>query len=167
MNGAAHRPLARPPGRAAHCGSSVPSRPPVDFSDAHVARLNDNPLYRALGIRVERVQAGLARATLEPTVSACWPQPGQPHGGVLFTLLDTTTAWAALSHGEDGEDCVTVDCAIQYPAPARHGPFACVATTARKAGRTVFVRAEVLDAHGTPVALGQATFRLVRPKPGP
>jgi acyl-CoA thioesterase len=139
----------------------------VDFSDAHVARLNDNPLYRALGIRVERVQAGLARATLEPTVSACWPQPGQPHGGVLFTLLDTTTAWAALSHGEDGEDCVTVDCAIQYPAPARHGPFACVATTARKAGRTVFVRAEVLDAHGTPVALGQATFRLVRPKPGP
>ena len=139
----------------------------MDFSDAHVARLNDNPLYRALGIRVERVQAGLARATLEPTVSACWPQPGQPHGGVLFTLLDTTTAWAALSHGEDGEDCVTVDCAIQCPAPARHGPFACVATTARKAGRTVFVRAEVLDAHGTPVALGQATFRLVRPKPGP
>jgi acyl-CoA thioesterase len=137
----------------------------VDFSDAHVARLNDNPLYRALGIRVERVADGAARAILEPTASACWPQPDQPHGGVLFTLLDTTTAWAAMSHGDEGDGCVTVDCSIQYPAPARHAPFACVAATTRRSGRTVFMRAEVLDAHGTPVALGQATFRLVKAKP--
>ncbi len=137
----------------------------MDYSDAHVAGLNDNPLYRALGIRVERVGAGAARATLEPTASACWPQPDQPHGGVLFTLLDTTTAWAAMSHGEHGEGCVTVDCSIQYPAPARHAPFVCIASTTRRAGRTVFMRAEVLDGHGTPVALGQATFRLVKAKP--
>ena len=134
----------------------------MDFPDTHVARLNDNPLYRALGIRVERVGGGAARATLSPTASACWPQPDQRHGGVLFTLLDTTTAWAAMSLGEDGDGCVTVDCSIQYPAPARHAPFACIATATRKSGRTVFMRAEVLDAHGEPVALGQATFRLVR-----
>jgi uncharacterized protein (TIGR00369 family) len=137
----------------------------VDFDDAHVARLNDNPLYRALGIRVERVAGGAARASLAPTASACWPMPDQPHGGVLFTLLDTTTAWAAMSHGEHGEGCVTVDCSIQYAAPARHAPFTCVAATTRRAGRTVFMRAEVLDAHGAPVALGQATFRLVKAKP--
>ncbi len=136
----------------------------MDFDDAHVARLNDNPLYRALGIRVERVADGTARATLEPTPSACWPMPDQPHGGVLFTLLDTTTAWAAMSHGQDGEGCVTVDCSIQYTAPARHGPFACIAATTRRAGRTVFMRAEVLAALGAPVALGQATFRLVTAK---
>ncbi len=138
----------------------------MDFDDAHLARLNDNPLYHALGIRIERVAGGAAHGLLVPTRSACWPMPDQPHGGVLFTLLDTTTAWAALSHGAEGDGCVTVDCAIQYPAPARPGPFTCVATPARRAGRTVFVRAEVLDAHGAPVALGQATFRLLKAGPG-
>jgi uncharacterized protein (TIGR00369 family) len=136
----------------------------VDFSAADVDRLNDNPLYRALGIRIDRVGGGAAHATLAPTAAACWPMPDQPHGGVLFTLLDTTTAWAAMSHGTHGEGCVTVDCTIQYPAPAKHGPFACNASTAARAGRTVFVRAEVLDARGHPVALGQATFRLVAAK---
>ena len=150
---------------AAHCGSQDPQEPiALDFDDAHVARLNDNPLYRALGIRVETVSAGNAQATLSPTGSACWPMPDQPHGGVLFTLLDTTTAWAAMSLGENGEGCVTVDCSIQYPAPARHAPFTCIAAATRRAGRTVFMRAEVLDAQGTPVALGQATFRLVKAK---
>jgi uncharacterized protein (TIGR00369 family) len=137
----------------------------VDFTDAVVASLNDNPLYHALGIRIERAGCGAARATLAPTAAACWPSPDQPHGGVLFTLLDTTTAWAAMSLGEDGEGCVTVDCAIQYPAPARHGPFTCDAATASRAGRTVFVRAEVRDARGDAVALGQATFRLVKAGP--
>ena len=134
----------------------------VDFPHAHIAALNDNPLYHALGIRAEQVAGGTARATLVPTAAACWPLPSQPHGGVLFTLLDTTTAWAAMSHGDDGDGCVTVDCSIQYPAPARDGPFTCIATTARRSGRTVFMRAEVLDANGVPVALGQATFRLLK-----
>jgi uncharacterized protein (TIGR00369 family) len=137
----------------------------VDFSDADVERLNDNSLYRALGIRLEHARAGLARATLAPSEVACWPSPHQPHGGVLFTLLDTTTAWAALTLGGPDDGCVTIDCAIQYPAPARHAPFTCVVTSARRSGRTVFLRAEVLDAHGEAVALGQATFRLIGAKP--
>ena len=37
--------------------------------------------------------------------------------------------------GDDGDGCVTVDCSIQYPAPARDGPFTCIATTARRSGR--------------------------------
>lgn len=134
----------------------------MDYSPETLARLNDNPLYHALGIRMEEVHSGSARATLTPTVHACWPSPLQPHGGVLFTIVDTTTAFAAMSWGEEDQGCVTVDCNIQYPAPARHGPYTCVATTTRKSGRTVFLRAEVLDAQGVPVALAQATFRLVR-----
>lgn len=138
----------------------------MDFPDAQVAQLNDNPLYRALGIRIDRVSEGSARATLAPTTAACWPLPDQPHGGVLFTLIDTTTAWAAMSHGDPGDGCVTVDCSIQYPAPARDGPFTCIASTTRRSGRSVFMRAEVLDAEGAPVALGQATFRLLKARRG-
>jgi uncharacterized protein (TIGR00369 family) len=138
----------------------------MDFDAATIDRLNDNPLYRALGIRLESVATGDARAVLAPTAAACWPSPAQPHGGVLFTVIDTTAAWAASSLAGPDEGCVTVDCSVQYVAPAREAPFTCTATTAARAGRSVFVRAEVRDARGAPVALGQGTFRMVAGAPG-
>jgi uncharacterized protein (TIGR00369 family) len=136
----------------------------VDFTADTLKRLNDNPLYGALGIRIEEVSHGKARSTLVPTVNACWPSPDSPHGGVLFTVIDTTTAWAAMSLVEEGQGVTTVDCSIQYPAPAKRGPFSCHATSLRKTGRTVFVRAEIVDSHSGIVALAQATFRIIREK---
>ncbi|HEY0885287.1 MAG TPA: PaaI family thioesterase [Ramlibacter sp.] len=136
----------------------------MEFSADTLARLNDNPLYAALGIRIDHCDGGNARATLAPTPNACWPSRGNPHGGVLFTVIDTTMAWAAMSLAGDGESVATVDCSIQYPAPATHGPFTCEAASVRKTGRTVFMRAEILDGRGGVVALGQGTFRIIREK---
>jgi len=129
-----------------------------------VERINDNPLYEALGIRVHEVRDGRARATLTPTVQAGWPTPGQPHGGVLFTTIDTTMAWAVISLGGQGSGCATVDCSIQYPAPASHGPFVCQAAAIHRTGRTAFVRAEITDSRGAIVAMGQGTFRIIAAK---
>lgn len=134
----------------------------MEFSTDALARLNDNPLYHALGIRVDHCDHGNARATLTPTANACWPSPGSPHGGVLFTVADTTTAWAAMSLAGAGESVATVDCSIQYPAPAVHGPYICEARSLKKTGRTVFVRAEIVDSRNAVVALAQATFRIIR-----
>lgn len=138
----------------------------MDFSPDTLARLNDNLLYHALGIRIEHCGGGQARATLAPTENACWPSPGSPHGGVLFTVIDTTMAWAAMSLAGPGESVATVDCSIQYPAPATHGPFTCEAASLRKTGRTVFMRAEILDGRAGVVALGQGTFRIIREQAG-
>lgn len=137
----------------------------MEFAADTLARFNDNPLYRAIGIHLDACADGRARATLTPEAQVCWPTPGQPHGGILFTVMDTTMAFAALSTAAADAGCATVDCNIQYPAPARHGPFVCQASTTRKTGRTVFVRAEVLDAHQALVAIGQATFRILGAKP--
>ena len=133
----------------------------MNYTAADVARLNDNPLYHALGIRLDTLAEGDARAVLAPTAAACWPMPTQPHGGVLFTLIDTTAAWAASSLADEGGTSVTVDCSVQYVAPAREAPFTCHAHLEARAGRSVFVRAEVVDARGAVIALGQGTFRLV------
>lgn len=136
------------------------------FTPETIDRHNANPLYQAIGIRLEEVVDGDARATLAPVAHVCWPTEGQPHGGILFTVLDTTMAFAALSTAGEGSACATVDCSIQYPAPARQGPFVCRAATVCGTGRTVFVRAEILDACEVPVALAQATFRILAPRPG-
>ena len=33
------------------------------------------------------------RETMTPAAAVCWPTPGQPHGGILFTVMDTTMAF--------------------------------------------------------------------------
>jgi uncharacterized protein (TIGR00369 family) len=136
----------------------------MDLPVDRIAQINTNPLYQAIGIELHEAMAGRARATLSPRPQVCWPSPAQPHGGILFTVMDTTMAFAALSLAPD-RGCATVDCSIQYPAPAQHGPFICQAATTHQAGRTVFVRAEVTDARNTVVAFGQATFRIIEAKP--
>ena len=136
----------------------------MDFPPDTLTRLNDNPLYRALGIRIDDCHSGIARSTMTPTVNACWPSPEQPHGGVLFTMIATTMAWTAMSLANTGDDVATVDCSIHYLAPAKHGPFTCHATSQRKTGRTVFVRAEIIDSRNGVVALGQATFHIISAK---
>ena len=136
----------------------------MDITADALVRLNDNPLYRVLGIHLHEALAGSARATLIPNPQVCWPSPPQPHGGILFTVMDTTMAFAVMSVAEPDRGCATVDCSIQYPAPARDGPFVCTAVAAKNSGRTVFVRGEITDAHGLVVAFGQATFRIVAAK---
>lgn len=131
----------------------------MDFDPDQLARLNDNPLYRTIGIRIEALGAGEARSVMQPQAQVCWPSQG-PHGGILFTLMDTTMAFAAMTHAGEGGACATVDCSIQYAAPARAAPFHCHARTAHRAGRTVFMRAEITDAQGAPVAFAQGSFRL-------
>jgi uncharacterized protein (TIGR00369 family) len=136
----------------------------MKYTPQALAQFNQSSLYRTLGIRIEFCEDGSARSVLTPTPQVCWPTPGQPHGGILFTVLDTTMAFAAISSSDEECGCATVDCNIQYPAPAREGPFTCHVTTMRKTGRTVFVRAELLDTKQVPVALGQATFRIIAPR---
>ena len=136
----------------------------MEFTEVKIAELNQNPLYAAVGIRLLRVVDGVGESVLDPHPAMCWPNEGRPHGGVLFTLLDTSMAFAAISNGAEGSGCATVDCNIQYTAPADHGPFSCRVATMSKTTRTVFIRGEVLDRHGMVVALAQGTFRLLGPQ---
>jgi uncharacterized protein (TIGR00369 family) len=125
-------------------------------------QLNSNTLYQTLGIRVDAAAGGRARSTLNPRQEVCWPYPGQPHGGILFTLMDTTMGWAVNTALEPGYNCTTIDCSIQYLSPARKGPFQCQASMTRQTGRMAFVRAEISDDQGTILASGQAVFRIIR-----
>ncbi len=136
----------------------------MTFTDDQLASLNANPLYHAIGIHVEAVGEGRGRSMLRPEAAVCWPTQGRPHGGILFTLLDTTMAFAAISNGVAGTGCATVDCNIQYTAPADHGPFLCEVDTTSKTSRTVFIRGQIKDRNGSLVALAQATFRLMPPR---
>ena len=125
------------------------------------AKFNDNSLYRTLGIALTTLTADGAEAELNPSPSVCWPFEGQPHGGVLFALMDTTMAWAVWSQLDSGLNCTTVNLDIHYTMPAKGKFFACSAWSTHKTGRTSFVRADIRNAKDELVAMGQATFRII------
>jgi uncharacterized protein (TIGR00369 family) len=136
----------------------------VDISKQTIKQLSDNSLYNTLGIRIESAADGEAKARLEPTAEVCWPFSGQPHGGILFTLMDTTMAWAVLSQRESGQNCTTINLNIHYTRPATGNFFICVARVTHQTKRSSFLSADIHDEQGSLLAMGQATFRIIRAK---
>lgn len=134
----------------------------MKFTGEFLEWLNDNKLFRTLGIEVEGAKGGEARSRLTQKKELCFPFPGQPHGGMLFTLMDVTMASAVFSSLEEGFNCATVQLDIHYTAPARGDVFLCHARVNHKTGRMSFVRGEILDYQGQILAMGQATFSLIR-----
>lgn len=134
----------------------------MDFSPEQIDDFNRNSFYQTMGITVEAAAAGEARSALRPHPEMCWPFPRQPHGGVLFTQMDTTMAWAVVTRVKAGENCVTINLDIQYTAPARGDRFVCRAWVRHRSGRIVYTRAEVTDDAGQLVAAGQGAFRVVK-----
>jgi uncharacterized protein (TIGR00369 family) len=133
----------------------------MEITTTILDQMNANSLYHAFGIRIEEAGDGSAKSRLEPKSDLCWPFPEQPHGGVLFTLMDTTMAWAVWSQLDAGFNCTTVNIDIHYIMPAKGGLFVCSAWSTHKTERTSFVRADVHDRKGRMVAMGQATFRII------
>ena len=134
----------------------------MEFTQKQFDKLNDNPFYNVIGINVQSAAGGKARSVLRPKADFCWPFERQPHGGILFTLMDTTMAWAVLSLIGSDHNCTTVDLNIHYTAPAKGGPFKCSAWTTHRTGRSCFLRADIHNSHQQLLAMGQATFRIIR-----
>jgi len=134
----------------------------VEIGRDRLKKLNENQLYRTMGIEIQEAAQGRARSILSPKAEVCWPFPGQPHGGVIFTLLDTTLAWAVWSELDQGLNCATVHLDIQYSAPAKGDFFTCQGSVDQRTRAMRFVSGQVLDDQGRLVAMGQATFRIIR-----
>ena len=137
----------------------------MGISQATLDKLNHNPLYDLIGIHVEEVTGGKARSRLTPKPEVCWPFPNQPHGGILFTLMDTTMAWAVLSLLKPDHNCLTIQLDIQYIAPAQGDYFICAAEVKEQTRSMSFVSAEIRDAEDRLLAVGQAAFRVIKADP--
>lgn len=134
----------------------------MEFDDKMIGQVNGNPLYTATGIRIESAAAGVVTARLEPTPEMCWPFAGQPHGGILFTLMDTTMAWAAISGQAELGSCTTIHADIQYTRPARGSFFLCRAEVVSQTKRISFIQSTITDSDGALLVMGQGTYRIMK-----
>ena len=111
------------------------------------------------GLGIRRGPYGDGRSQLEITVGPEHLSPTRTvHGGVLYSLADTTMGSAIWTLMEDGETCATISCSIDYLQPVTEGVISCEAEVISKGRRTALVRAILRDGGGEPVAQASAAF---------
>ena len=82
----------------------------MDYKKLRDTRNSTNPYAKRMGIFVEEIGPGCARAVMDVTPDDANPV-GVPHGGCYFSLADTASGSATASHGYYA---VTISAAYQY-----------------------------------------------------
>ena len=135
--------------------------PEPDISPELLRALAADPLAAQLGIRLEQVAPGYARASM--TVGpAHLNAVGTAHGGATMALLDVVHAAVSNSHGTVA---VAQDVHTEFLAPGRPGDvLTAVGTEVHRSTRTAVYRIEATSADGRLVATALArVFRLDTP----
>ena len=132
-----------------------------NISAALFARLAADPLADRLGITLEQVRPGYARAVM-PVGPELLNAVGTAHGGATMALLDVVHAAVSNSHGTVA---VAQDVHTEFLAPGRAGDrLTAEGTEVHRSNRTAVYRIEARADDGRLVATALArVFRTDRP----
>lgn len=127
------------------------------------------PLQDLLGISIDSVEDGRARAVVAADASALNPN-GVVHGAVLFAIADTAMAAATTSIISEDMACASIDVHVRFLRPAGTGRLEADAVVLRAGRRVVHLEARIIDGGGEQVAMATGSFgvcpkRPVRPAP--
>src|SRR6478609_1556219 len=133
---------------------------PTDVDPELFARLTADPLAAHLGITLEQVRPGYARAAMDVAPSLL-NTVGTAHGGATMALLDVVHAAVSNSHGTVA---VAQDVHTEFLTPARSGErLTAEGTELHRSGRTAVYRIEARADDGRLVATALArVFRTDR-----
>lgn len=122
--------------------------------------VRDAPYPRLMGMRLEAIAIDSATVVLE--IDERHFQPfGMVHGGVLATLIDTATFWAAFLRLPPDAGLVNIDLKLNYLQPANGGGLTATGRCIRP-GRTLsYTEAYVHDERGELLAHGTSTLMVL------
>jgi uncharacterized protein (TIGR00369 family) len=122
-----------------------------------LALVNGSPFPAHLPFRLVSIGLGEARVELEVEQNHLQPL-GTVHGGVIATLIDTATYWAAFLALPEDTGLVNVDLKLNYLRPVDQGQLVADGRCLR-AGRTLsYAESHVRDGDGRLVAHGTSTL---------
>ena len=122
--------------------------------------IRDAPFPRLMGMRLEAIDMDSATIVLD--IDERHFQPfGIVHGGVLATLIDTATFWAAFLRLPPDAGLVNIDLKLNYLQPANAGRLTATGRCIRP-GRTLsYTEAHVRDERGDLLAHGTSTLMVL------
>lgn len=118
-----------------------------------------NKFANLLGIRFDSVAEGKCCASIEIREDHFHPG-GVVHGGVAYSLADSSMAMALMSTLESGQAASTIELKMSYLAPVRSGTMRCEGGVVRRGKRIAFMEAQV-HVDDTLVATANASFAII------
>ena len=136
------------------------AREPGNVAADLFARLAADPLARHLGITLEQVRPGYARASMT-VAPELLNTVGTAHGGATMALLDVVHAAVSNSHGTVA---IAQDVHTEFLAAGKPGEhLVCEGVEVHRSSRTAVYRIDARGADGRPVATALArVFRTDR-----
>lgn len=127
-----------------------------DYEQLRAFRNAKNPFAKRLGIYVEELRPGYARAVKTVAEEDLNPV-NVPHGGIYFSLADTACGSAMVAYGTV---CVTINCSFSFLKSAKVGDRLTAEAHELQNGRTVStLEVRVTGEAGELFAAGTFTFR--------
>lgn len=124
-------------------------------------RVADSPFASVLGFEPIAAAPGEVQLRL-PFSEKLLQSLGRIHGGVLFSLADHASGWAAYSTLAEDERCATLEMKINYIAAVHDEDCLAVARVIHKGRTSVVVEAEINTVAGRLVAKTLATFIVLK-----
>jgi uncharacterized protein (TIGR00369 family) len=119
--------------------------------------VNTSPYPRHMAMRLAAIAVDRAEIALD--LGPCHLQPfGIVHGGVLATLIDTATFWAAFLRIPEGAGLVNIDLKLNYLKPVVSGRLTALGRAIRSGKTISYAEARVLDGDGALLAHGTSTL---------
>lgn len=123
-------------------------------------RVQAAPFPHHISLRLVEITADRCRIELEAATQHLQPF-GIVHGGVIATLVDTATFWAAFAPIPEDAGLVNVDLKLNYLEPANPGLLIAEGSLVR-GGRTVsYAEATIRTGDGKLVARGASTLMVL------
>lgn len=125
------------------------------------AMARDDQCSRTLGLKLEEVGPGYARMSMKVT-KAMLNGLGSCHGGMIYTLADSTFGFACNSHNHRA---VATTCTIEYLTPAKLGDtLTAVGIEQALVGRFGVYDMKVTNQDGEVIALFRGKSTIIKGK---
>jgi uncharacterized protein (TIGR00369 family) len=130
------------------------------YLDALKKTVEQSPYPRHMAMALNHIEIDKADVVL--TLAACHLQPfGIVHGGVLATLIDTATFWAAFLRLPEDAGLVNVDLKLNYLQPVIDGRLIARGTCLRPGLSISYSEAKVFDQNENLIAHGTSTLMVL------
>ena len=119
--------------------------------------VNTSPYPEHMSMRLTEIE--FDRAIIQLNSGRCHLQPfGIIHGGVLATLIDTATFWAAYLRIPEDAGLVNIDLKLNYLKPVENGLLTAEGRTIRSGKAISYAETRVLNDKQELVAHGTSTL---------
>ena len=136
----------------------------IEPNEAYIKKLiekvNTSPFPRHL--RMKLVSISFDQATVKLETGQCHLQPfGIVHGGVMATLIDTATFWAAFLRLPEDTGLVNTDLKLNYLKSIASGTMTAEGRCIRTGRSINYAEASVMDKEGNLIAHGTSTLMVL------